>query len=102
METISIPHRYTDLEKQELIEQWRQSGKSKATFCKESSVSYHSFNDWIRRRDRKKEKSKPSFVPLKIKNPESAIFTQLILKNGTTVNIYQQVEASYLAALIKT
>jgi hypothetical protein len=71
-------------------------------FCREQSISYYSFNDWIKRRNKKPEKPKSSFVSLKIKNPESPIFTQLILKNGTTVNIYQQVEASYLTALIKT
>lgn len=98
---ISIPHCYTDLEKQELIEQWKQSGKNKMTFCKERSLSYYSFNDWIKRRNRKKEKPTPSFVPLKIKNPESSIFAQVVLKNGATVNIYQEVEAHFLAALIK-
>lgn len=95
------PHRYTDLERQEFIEQWKQSGKNKAAFCKERSLSYYSFNDWVRQRNRKSERSKSAFIPLKVKNPESSIFTQLILKNGITVNIYHQVEASYLAALIR-
>jgi transposase-like protein len=102
MEEKAQPHRYTDLEKQELIEQWKQSGKSKSSFCKERSLSYHSFNDWIRRRNRKKEKATPSFVPLKIKTPENSIFAQIILKSGATVNLYLPVEASYLACLIKT
>lgn len=36
MEEKAQPYRYTDLEKQELIEQWRQSGKSKASFAKKA------------------------------------------------------------------
>jgi len=102
MDTTSAPSRYSDLEKQEFIEQWKQSGKNKSSFCKERFLSYHSFNDWIRRRNRKKEKPKTSFVPLKIKNYEESIFTQLLLKNGTAVNIFQYVEASYLVTLLKT
>lgn len=78
METTTLPHRYTDLEKQKLIEQWKQSGKSKVAFCKERELNYYSFNDWVRRRDRRKEKSKPSFLLVTIKKAEDSIFAQLV------------------------
>lgn len=101
METTPGQYRYSDLEKEELIEQWKQSGKNKSIFCKEQGVSYYSFNDWIKRRDKKKQKAKTSFVSLKIKNSQEPIFTQLVLKNGITVNIFHRVEANYLATLLK-
>ena len=100
METPTLPVRYTDLEQQRFIDQWKQSGKSKASFCREYELSYFSFNDWIKRRYKKEQKQKSSFVPLELKNSDESVFIQLILKNGATVNIYHRVDATYLATLI--
>jgi hypothetical protein len=97
----SQPHRYSDLEKQELIEQWKQSGKTKTLFCKEHDLSYFSFCIWSNGKKKSSSKSKNSFVPLKLKLPAEAIFCQLILKNGTTVNLYHPVDANYLACVLK-
>lgn len=94
------PRRYTDLEKQELIEQWKQSGMNKISFCKSRAISYYTFVDWTGKRERK-QKTKSSFIPVKIKNESAAPFAQIILKNGTNIIIHQQVEVSYLSALIK-
>lgn len=103
METASQRRRYTDLEKQELIAQWKASGKAKSTFCKEKGIGYFTFCDWVGGRKRKPSvKPKGSFLPVEIKGSAEQLFTQLILKNGTTVNIYQPVEAAYLAVLLKS
>ena len=100
MET-NTPHRYSDLEKQELIEQWKQSGKTKTLFCKERDLSYFSFCMWSNDKKKTSPKAKGSFVPLKVKLPAETIFCQLILKNGTTVNFYHPVETNYLATVLK-
>lgn len=101
MEIPSSSQRYTDLEKQELIEQWKSSGRSKLSFCREHRVGYYSFCHWIQGKKKKEVKTKNSFVSLKIKNSDESVFTQLILKNGTTVNIFKPVDASYLVTLLK-
>jgi hypothetical protein len=101
MEKSTTARRYTELEREELIEQWKQSGKSKTVFCKERSVSYYSFNDWIKRRNKKVKNGKPSFVPLKIKPSSQTNFATLISSNGLTLNFHQPVESSYLIALLK-
>lgn len=101
MEKGITTQRYSDIEREELIEQWKESGKSKAAFCKASSISYYSFNDWIRRRNEKGKKVKPSFVPLEIKTTSESNFATLILKNGITVNLHQRVDSIYLIALLK-
>jgi transposase-like protein len=100
MEKGISPRRYSDLEKQELIEQWKQSGKSKAGFCKERMVSYYSFNDWLRVRNRKKS-TQPSFVPLEIKASNESNFATLTLKNRFVVILHERVEPAYLLALLK-
>jgi transposase-like protein len=93
--------RYSDNEKQTFIEQWKQSGKTKVAFCKEKGIGYCTFNGWVKREKKKIEKSKSSFVALRIKNSAESIFAQIILKNGTTVNIYQAVDSSFVSALLK-
>jgi transposase-like protein len=101
MEKNTTARSYTDLEREELIEQWKQSGQSKAAFCKELSVSYCSFNDWIKRKHKKEKSGKPSFVPLKIKTSSQTNFATLISRSGLTVNLHQPVASSYLLALLK-
>jgi hypothetical protein len=101
MEEITITRRYTEFEREELIEQWKQSGKNKTAFCKERSLSYYSFNDWIKRGKKKEKRVKPSFVRLKTKSSAQTSFATLISRNGLTVNLHQQIECSYLIALLK-
>ena len=101
MEKGISPRRYTDLEKQELIQQWRESGKSKAAFCKERSIGYYAFNDWVMRRIRKKKATSSSFIPLQVKSSLPEDFATLTLKNGSTVSLHQRVEAIYLLTLLK-
>lgn len=103
MEKEESLRRYTELEKEELMEQWKQSGKSKAVFCKEQSVGYYSFCAWVKRRKDKALKGKSSFVPVQIKatHPEG-IFVKVVLKNGTTLSFYHYVESYYLAVLFRS
>ena len=104
MESTKPVRRYTDLEKAELIEQWKQSGKSRGKFCAEQGISHHSLNSWIYKNKRRKPSLKPgsSFVPLKVNSQEGSIFIQMILNNGVKINVFKQVEASFIAALIKS
>jgi len=94
--------RYTDLEKEELMDQWKQSGKSKVAFCKERSIGYYSFCSWVKRRTDKSKNGLP-FVPVQIKPAYSeSIFARVVLKNGTTINLHHPVESTYLIALLKS
>jgi transposase-like protein len=101
MEKGIAPRRYTDLEKQELIQQWKESGKSKAAFCKERSIGYYTFNDWVKRRIGKNKTTSSSFISLQVKSSLPSDFATLTLKNGSTVSLHQRVEANYLMTLLK-
>jgi transposase-like protein len=93
--------RYSDNEKQEFIQQWKQSEKTKVAFCKEKGIGYCTFNGWVKREKKKIEKSQSSFVPLRIKNSDESIFAQIILKNGASVTIYREVEPNFICGLLK-
>lgn len=93
--------RYSDLEKQEFIEQWKQSGKSKMAFCKEIGIGYYSLIDWVKQKNKKAEKPKSSFTQLRIKDSTDSIFAQINLKNGSTINLYQSVDPSFISTILK-
>lgn len=94
--------RYSDLEKQEFIEQWKQSGKNKSAFCKERGLGYFSFCEWIRGKKKiRSSQIKPSFIPVRVKNSGEKLFAQIILKNEIIVNIYQPLGSDLLSALTK-
>jgi hypothetical protein len=102
METKNNRNQYTTLEKQELIEQWKQSGISKLAFTREKKINYFSFCEWARGRKRSyKSKPKNAFLPVEIKGNSSQHFAHLVLKSGAIINLYQPVESSYLVALLK-
>ncbi len=93
---------FTEQQKQELIEQWKQSGKTKIDFCKEKDLKYFSFVGWSSDKKKKKQTvAHSSFVPVKISRNDEALFAQLTLKNGSVLNIYHPVEVGYLSALLK-
>jgi len=99
---MNVKQIFTDQQKQELIEQWKQSGKTKIDFCKERDLKYFSFVGWSSDKKKKKRSvDNSSFVPVKISRNTEALFAQLTLKNGAILNIYHPVEAGYLSALVK-
>jgi transposase-like protein len=99
MEINPLRRQYTDLEKQQLIEQWKNSGKNKTDFCKENSLNYYSFCDWIRKRKKRSAKNS-SFVPVHVRQSSSKPFAELTI-NGTSLVLHHPVEAAYLQALLK-
>lgn len=93
--------RYTELEKQELLEQYRQSGKSKTGFCRERGLSFCTLHDWLGGKKKKSARKRlPGFVPVNIKHGAD-VFAEVVLSNGSTVKIYNQVDAGFLSKLLK-
>ena len=87
----------------QLIDLWKQSGKSKKSFTDEYGIKYMTFIDWCRKRDGKKNKTKSNsekFIPLQIKQ-DPAIFAELHLNSGQKVVFYQVVPAEYFQSFFK-
>jgi hypothetical protein len=83
-------------EKATLTRQWRASGKDKTTFCRENKINYMTFIGWTC--TKKKEKTKPSFIPLEINPP--AVFAELSLR-GAKIIFHSPVSAQFLKTLLK-
>lgn len=98
---MKIKPRFSEEERKSFIEQWKQSGKNKLSFCKEKGLNYYSFNTWIKPKVRKKKSGKPSFVALKVDQDTDFPFAEIVLRNGTVIRIFQRIEPGYLSGFIR-
>ena len=90
----------TRKQKEEIILQWQQSGKSRKEFCTEQGVSYNSLVGWCKQfRDQKKI---TGFTEIKVCEPnESGLFAQVHLSGGIKIDFYQKVPADYFQSLFR-
>jgi len=96
----------TKAEKQQemfsMIESWKSSGQSQHEFCKSRGLAYSGFHYWYKKYRHKKnaEESSP-FVAVHIPPaPPNSPVAELILPDGRRLNFYQNIEASFLRALL--
>ncbi len=90
-------------ERQELIEQWRQSGKSKKAFCYENRLNYMTFISWGGKRS---SAGIGGFTPLNIlpeasRNTAGLPFAEVTYSNGCNITLHKSVTVQYLRNLIK-
>jgi hypothetical protein len=87
-------------EREQLIDRWKESGRSIMAFCKEENISYYTFLYW---RDKLVKKTNRAGF-LKIKSSVSKKITdntcEIIFSNGNRVNFSIRPEAVYLKALL--
>jgi hypothetical protein len=87
----------------QVVELWKQSGKTKKSFADEQGLKYVTFTGWCKRHGRKKivQKSTPEkFIPIEVKQ-EPSIFAELEFSAGQKIVFYQSVTAEYLKTLLK-
>lgn len=107
-------NRYSAEEKQQIIEQWRESGMSRPAFCREKKISYYSFLEWTKKKTAAlrytrapsfngAQKRQSGFLPLHIHSPvwgEQKIFAQAEFGSGRSIRFFQPIAASYLKNLL--
>lgn len=85
-------------QKEELILQWQQSGKSRMEFCQERGITYNSLVGWCKQfKDRK---ASPGFSEVKVKS-DSGLFAQLNLPGGIRIDFFHSVPVEYFQSLIR-
>ena len=85
-------------QKEEIILQWQQSGKSRKEFCQEQGITYNSLVGWCKQfRDRK---ASPGFTEVKVKT-DSGLFAQVQLPGGIIIDFFQSVPANYFQSFLK-
>jgi hypothetical protein len=85
-----------------LIDNYRTSGISGKAFCKERNLSYHTFIYWVKKHREKNENSVTGFVPLKIKEKDTAVSgkCEIIFPDGRRIVFREKIESSFLRALL--
>ncbi len=87
-------------QKEEIILQWQQSGKSRKEFCQEQGISYNSLVGWCKQfRDQAEIRG---FTEVKVnETTQAGLFARLHLPDGITIDLYQSVPAHYFQSLIR-
>jgi hypothetical protein len=88
----------TRQQKEEIILQWQQSGKSRKEFCEESGIGYNSLVSWCKQF--KDQKASTGFAEVKIHH-ESSLFAQVQLPGGIKIDFYQPIPADFIRSFIK-
>ncbi len=85
-------------QKEEIILQWQQSGKSRKEFCEETQISYNSLVGWCKQF--KDQKVAVGFSEVKIKET-SGLYAQVHLPSGIRIDFFHSVPVEYLQSLIR-
>lgn len=84
-------------QKEELILQWQQSGKSRMEFCMEHGITYNSLVGWCKQfKDRR---ASSGFAEVKVRS-DSGLFAQVHLPGGIKIDFYQSPPADFFQSLI--
>lgn len=95
--------RYSAEEKQQLIEEWKQSRLSRQAFCRQNNLNYYTLINWT---SKKRSEGKPNnaepdnFIPLQVKPGAEKIFAQ-IESGNKRLHLYYAVPASFLKQLLR-
>lgn len=89
---------YSEFRFAEELEQWKQSGKSIAEFCRVNHISYHAFMYW------KKKMTMMSgsggFIQIKPSSVPTGVVCELISGSGRRVVFHRMPDVELLRALL--
>ncbi|MEO7157059.1 MAG: hypothetical protein ABI039_05835 [Vicinamibacterales bacterium] len=86
-------------EKDALISQWQQSGKSRKAFCVEHGLNYNSFVTW-HKEQKVKLKAESGFAEVTVQSNER-LFAQIHLPGELRIDLFQQLSPEFIRSLIK-
>ena len=88
----------TRQEKEEIIRQWQQSGKSRKEFCEATGIGYNSLVGWCKQF--KDQKTSSGFSEVMLTEP-SSLFAQVHLPGGIRIDFLHSVPVEYFQSLIR-
>ena len=86
-------------EKQLMLADWKASGQSIATYCKEHGIAYHNFFYWQKKLSFSANSTKKKFIKLPPPSSSPALSTEIIYPNGKRIVFHYAVEVSVLKQL---
>jgi hypothetical protein len=86
----------------EIIEAWKASGKTKATFCKERGLAANYLSTWHHRLLREEKVTTPLFIPVKLKKPTVIAKDELLLSEALMIELANGIRVPITARTNKT
>ena len=87
-------------QKEEIILQWQQSGKSRKEFCQEQGITYNSLVGWCKQF--KDKKSSSGFLEVKVNTDSNpGLFAQVNLPGGIRIDFFHSLPVEYFQSLIR-
>jgi hypothetical protein len=86
-------------EKQLMLDEWKASGESIASYCKERNIAYHSFFYWQKKLSSPSSVQKKKFIKLTPPSSSPVLSTEIIYPNGKRIVFHSSVEVSILKQL---
>ena len=100
-EPINSRTRFTDQEKKEIMQRYRESDLSKMKFAEQNGIKYYTLINWFEKeRNVAVSKVEKSFSQVLVSN-EEGLFAELKTEHGFTLRFYKPIEAIYLQTLLK-
>lgn len=93
------PARYSPEQKQQIIEQWKQSGLSRRAFCLQQKFCYYTLIHWTKEKRIRKKVVASDFIPVDVKKDTEQVFAQIEIQ-GKRIQLFQPVTAHFLKHLI--
>lgn len=101
MEIITSARR-TKEEIQSLVNAFKKSGKTKKQFCDENNIKYYTLCNWVADYKKKAVSQKlSSFIPVKVNETTPHLFAEISLKSGTSIKLFQNVDAGFIKSILK-
>ena len=83
-------------EKEQLLSEWKSSGKTRKEFCLDRGINYGTFATWPRECN---GLSASAFKELKLSTPGAGIFAQIHFPSGVRIEFYQPIPSDILLSL---
>jgi|ERR1035438_2380035 transposase-like protein len=87
-------------ERKQILERWKESGKSVRQFCQDESININTFHYW---RGRLKKEKSSGFIKLQpeVSAFQPAYYCEVTLRNGNRVLFHQSPGAKVLRGLLR-
>ena len=85
-------------EKERIIQQWQQSGRSRKHFCEENQINYNSLVAWCKQF--KGEGTGQGFSMVKVKQ-QSDVYAQVHLPTGVRIDFFEAIPAEHFRILVR-
>jgi transposase-like protein len=86
-------------EKQRILSDWKASGQSIASYCKDHNIAYHGFLYWRKKLSSFGGSSKKKFIKLTPPSSTPVLSTEIIYPTGKRIVFHYAVEVSILKQL---